>query len=153
MILDDVVDRALGECEKFLSSCPYGSTEETVEAVGPLIKAANLVLAALNFTFALRKDIGISVELGRVEGKFKLSHMHGKMRTPLMLLQDGSILKDVEQLCDEGCHDIGSEQELMESLEEALSQGISAETMAKNIRKFLANPQVRVSELIPDVVN
>jgi hypothetical protein len=150
MLLDDIVARASSECDAFLATYPYGSHKNTVEAMRPLMKAANLVLAALNFTYSMRKDIGVSVELGKFQRTVDGLNIT-RITTRISLLQDGTILKDTEKVCEE----LGYEQTVQEilTLEALLAQGMSAKTMVENLKEFLDDPQRDAEELTAGLPN
>jgi hypothetical protein len=151
MYLDDIVARANGECDKFLATYPHGSQIKEAEALEPLMRAANLVLAALNFAYSIRKDIGVSVELGSFEKKLDGLNIT-KTTTSLILLQDGTILKQTEQVC----RDLGyeqTEQQILTTVEELLAQGVSAKAIVENLKKFFLDPQRDSEELADGVIN
>jgi hypothetical protein len=60
MMWDDAVSKARGECEKFLS---MSEAEQSMEALKPVLKTIDLVLASMNFYSAMDKRLGAGVRV------------------------------------------------------------------------------------------
>lgn len=147
LLITEAVEKAKAECKRFLGS-KYHSERASLEAFAPLLKAVQLVLTATNLSAGLSRDSAAALE---VISKHR-DHDQVRQTVRVNIMPDGTIVKEDEVGCVNGCHTYAKRAYAV-SLEELTEHGLAPREIAIGISRFLDDPESSLPGLSTTLMN